>query len=618
MAGVYYGSVVVNIRLRFDESLHLTETPEPATTEATSAVPARYQTMRGSVPLILSESAEDVSFVMERVPKRAAIHRNGYRQAGTFDLVFDFRDLPLDPRALRAAAVEIHAGTIPAAEYAEMIRNGEHAKINTRVDNPLAENGLGFGSLRNQTTLQLIGVVDDWSVEHNETASEIHISGRDLRGILIDSPLTSATLQSLDTSQPIDSVVDAIISAHPFGAMMSVRCPINDWPRQHIPAPLAANFIPRHRRGARGVRRGGATSVVGQRSEMSYWDAIVRLSYLCGAIPYFEGQTLWIRPARALYDQQRDGARSPFAGGRPRTDPAFGPFTTRRLLWGNNISKLTMKRKLAGEAKPKVIACIGLDTENTRTAAQPVVQGRWPVATTHATAADGGARARGANTTHVAPSGSASHEDVVFIPVPGVVDAVRLQEIARSLFEEIGRNEINGECETPDLASYGGDNEDADLLRMQPGDTVEFFVDTRQGRTGAPLQNVYTEHSRVPLEELVSSINARINQPNLSRVIAATARGSVLEFQSAFRVSSVSLDWSADRGLHTSFAFHNYFEVRYDVGDHLTGAPGAVSTHAVPSHRPVRPQTAAQRARALIARANAAAAVANRTRRGGT
>lgn len=561
----FYPSCVVNFKIKFDESLHLQPEVEPRSVEdMTQTPPAAGSGSPQPQPLLTRRGAENVSFVLGRLPKSGSVTLPGYRQAAQFDFVFDFRDLPLDPRAVRSAAVEVHQGAVSGDAFARgMTRTtrggGRESVLQTRdaAGNP------------NPETLIMVGVVDEWNVRHNASGSEVSLRGRDMRGILLDTPLSpnprvkaTQILSELDASKPINRIIEDLLAYNPLFGDFSVAVDANEWPNGVIPVLGDRAILPRSRRGARGNNTGRITSPGGGGS-MNFWDVIVKLSYLVGAIPYFRGTQLVIRPSRSIYDQANAGSEfnpTPFADGRPRTRdeltgaPIEPGLRFRRLVYGRDVLEVGFDRKMGGMQKPKVVRAVSVDTSSSARGQGRLVQGYWPPVEAP----------QGTRRHRVAPGAQVAQQDGINIPVAGVRDPARLTDIARAVYEEIGRGELGGSCTTKNLASFGGSNADSDLLRLKPGDGVEFLTDVRALTATSPLASSFTDHNRVSFEELVAQIKERIGDENLARVIAATSRGQIQELQRFFRVSSVHYTWSED-GVKIAFDFQNYVVARNDV-----------------------------------------------------
>lgn len=564
--GVYRPSLVVHLKLRFDESLHIQ--PEPELLSVDDAL----QTVAVDAPpplepLITRRGAENVSFIMNRTPLKCEVELPGYRQAGTFNLTVAFRDLPIDPRTIRAAAVEIHLGTVSHQDFADGMRgqrpDGTRASIlRTRT----------AGGLPNPDTLVMVGLVDEMDVEHG-TTSMVMMRGRDLRGVLLDTPigtspsLADALMGELDTTLDIAGLVAQILYFHPMGEEFTIVTNPAEWPGGKLPTVGSPEQVPRHRRGARGQRRGGRPNTAGG-ARLNFWDLIVRYCFLAGAIPYFRGTQLYIRPARSIYDQARAGGPmnpTPFTDGEPRAvDAETGeaidaPLRFRRLVYGRGIQDLSFNRKFGGQGLPKTIRAVSVDNSSTERGQQRVLEAIWPPEPAEEP------RARGARRTRVSTGGENAQTDIVNVPVPGITDVGQLLQIARSIYEEVGRGELGGACSSKALASFGGDNQDPDLLRLKPGDGIEFMVDTRNLSNRTPLISTLTDHHRNSFAAQVQALKDRLGDENLARVIVATSRGQIQEVQRFFRVTNVKFSWDSKTGVATTFDFQNFVVARNSV-----------------------------------------------------
>lgn len=559
----YRPSLVVDFTLMFDEALHVVP-DQPLFSPQYPAQSTAPGSRAGLEPLVFRRGARSASFVMGRVPQSGSFELPGYRQAGTFTFQFAFRELPIDPRTVRACAVDIHLGAVSDSDFARDIATGA-AVLRTR-DNA--------GKALHR---RMRGVVDEWDVAHGTAGSTITVSGRDLRGLLLDTNIGGGdpkdgageyVLRHLDRSRPINSVIEELLSYNPQFADISVRVDPSEWEGGLVRAPGKESAVPRHRKGAKGGRTSGRASPpggtgAGSASRTSFWDLIVRECYLCGAIPYFDGADLLVRPARGIYAQQQAGeglVRAPFAGGRPRAKDAAsggpvvgGPLRLRRMVYGRDIEEVSFNRKLGGYQRPHTVRAVAVDASHSGRGGDRVLEARWPP--------EDETKAR---RQRQSPGGKQSSEEILNVPVPGVRDLEQLRAVARGIYEEIGRGEVGGSCSTKNLASFGGDNDDPDLLRLAPGDAVEFLVDQRSLRTTPPLVSAFTDSQRRSFSEQVAEVAEYLGDEDLARVVVATARGQVAELQRTFRVGAVRYNWGND-GLKTSFDYQNYIEVRADV-----------------------------------------------------
>lgn len=584
----WFPSCVVNLRLRFDEAFQVSELPEPGpqggdpgafTVPAITAardVVQRSGFTGGSRPLITQTGADNLSFVMDRVPKTASVEIPGYRQAGKFSLEFDWRELPIDPRLVRSCGVEIYFGAVSATDFATGMSRLESDGSRRSVMRTSADDGTPRDDL-----MTLAGIVDTWSTSHTADSSMVKMEGRDLRGVFLDSPLDPDVVGKIDLSRTLDLVIMDILKGHPAAAYMHVVYSPDDWPGGAPPPVLDRDGLTRVRRKATGD---GASSSP-QDDKLTAWDLITRYCFLVGAVPFFRGRTLVLRPSVSLFDRSKPKftAADKVFDPPSRVDDDGTPFTSRRMVMGGNIKELTFERKLAGVKVP-IIEVVSLDTSSKQRGAGKLLTAEYPP--TDQTAAQ---------TTDVYPSGQATQTNKLVIPVPGIRDQARLQLIAKALYEEIGRGELGGSCKTSQLASFKGTNDDPDLLRLRPGDVVEFQVDTRQVGSHAPGASTYSDSFRLSFDEQVQRVMTSLSgkaghgDTNLARVIVASARSSVVDLLRSFRTANVVFSWALTSGIGISFDFQNYFVVRYGVTEQTgqnTTKPVNQTVNSSTAHRP--------------------------------
>ena len=567
----FYGSCVVTLKLLFDESLHLLPDLPPGRSvdqnvkdEPDGSAAVTLQ------PLVMKRDDPNATFVRNIIPKDCDVEKPGYRQAGKFELTLDYRDLPIDPRTIRACGVEIHFGTVDAAAFGR----GMVAPGGPRQSVITTANAAGEPNLE---TFVMAGSVDEWEAEHTDTGSEVRLTGRDWRALLLDTKVGSNPaesehiLDSLDCSQPVNQVIRQLLGFHPLAGQLVVGVDPAEWEGGVVPPALSREILPRHRLGARGQRRGGRGNTRGDSTQLTFWDLIVQLCFVAGAIPYMQGYDLLIRPTRSIFDQQKAGEQptnpTPFADGQPRaydaqTEMALDPvLRVRRMVYGRDIQRLHLRRKLGGQQRPYVVRCVSFDRSAEGRGEQRRLEARWPPEPT-------GAETERPPRTRVAPSGQASQTDIVTRAVPGIRDLGKLQDIARSIYNEVGRGEVGGTVETKNLSSFGGSNTDPDLLRLNPGDGIELLVDVRALARRAPLVSTFTDIQRYPFDEAVRVVTERLGggpgDEQLARVLVATTRGQVAELLSFFRVANVKLSWSHGSGAAVSFDFQNYILAIFD------------------------------------------------------
>lgn len=522
---------------------------------------------------LVSEDNSGV-FILNRVPKKCSVHLQGHTQAATYKIVLDYRELPIDPRTIVACSVEVHMGTVSAQDFADGMNRevapGRRASIlRTRNQD---------GRL-NDENLVMIGPADDWRVEYGPDGAEVHLEGRDLRGVLLDSPLLSERdafdydhrrfperrkkrsniLSRINLDVHIHKVVEQILREHDVIRRLPEPIEVvsypDEWPGGELPSPGARGLVPRHRRGAGGQ----GSSAGGAFDNMNFWDLITRLCYLVGAVPTFQGRRLYIRPGRALFNDIRNGRRTPFHPNSPRSMEGMGEWHVRRLIYGRDVTDMKLARKYAGNNKPKSIRCICHNLSSGRRGRESLLEVVWPPRTEREARREG---VQGDRRTVRDSLGGQESQEVVTIPVRGRHNIQQLTAIAQSYYEQMGRNEIKVEVSAARLTSFGGNNADPDLLRLRVGDTIELLVDaSATGRSG--ISSTVNEAASLGFSEAVERVRARVQDRNLARAIVASALGNIMGVLRYYYVAGVDLDWSYEE-ISVKMDLMNYWIPRQD------------------------------------------------------
>ena len=562
---LYYPSMVVHLGLRFDETLMVKA--RDASTDAPQLQQASdKQDPAQEAPYLepLAIPGQDASWILNLVPTKASIELPGIRTAGKFSLTFDYRALPIDPRLMSAIICEIHLGAVDASAYSDGIAGVTYGDTGQPCSILRTRDAAG---IPDNDSLLMIGACDTNECNYDGGLGEVHLEGRDLRGLLLDGKIPTGALDNLDLTLPISKVVAGILETITLDHSVTINVVAQGFPSalqsgrglSGEPSPADAGGLTRVRQGADGE---GAKSKPAGGDKLSYWDLITNYCMLVGAVPYFQGQTLMIRPARDIYAQLDPANPTPFADGLPRQVDEGGegggtvtkPLRVRRLVYGRNIESLSYQRKYQGGAKVPVVEVVGID--DTVRGEQKLIVEQWPPADSDA------AKRKGEG-------------DRIRIPVHGVRSRERLRTIAQDLYEEIGRGEIGGTCKTKSLSSFGAGNEDPDMLRTRPTDAVELSVDVRSLSSRAPLVSELTGASRRPFDEQVKVLTGRLGDVNLARALVATARSSVVDSLRWFRTSSVRFEWGVKEGVAIAFDFQNYIVPRH--GAEATAATGGTA-----------------------------------------
>ena len=567
----FYPSVTCAIGLRFDDALTVLKAVTPskqvARAPSTMSFIAQQQARLNNIPsveplFVSSGNSDPLSWLVNIVPRAASYTKPGFRDAGTFRIDLGYHDLPIDPRLIKAAQVRIFAGCVSPENFArgvtEVATIGTGNQVRSSVIQGIAKDGSSDPNL-----LAIWGAVDDFGPVKFGDNPTLTISGRDLRSIFISSPMRRGQLANLDLTKDIVSVVNELISRHPLGGQMGIKARADEWPNGQIPSPgavgnLTAVHLDKNKKGTSGP------PPAQMESKLTWWDAICNYSYLVGAVPYFIGKDLVVRPARSLYDLRNldpfdPVAQKPFLRSRIGTNGL--PSGVRQLIYGHNVSELSYSRKLQGPDRPKIIQVTSLDTSGKVRGQGKLLRALYPK--------DLAKQLAKLHATKESPSGQLAENEVLRVPIWGVNGQDQLDEIARAIFETTARFEIEGSFETRDLASYTQEdgNDDPDMLRLAPGDPIEISVASEKlGNRSvgdSPIVSDLTNLNGLDYDDAVDQTAQSVGDVNLARAIVATSRGLVVELESTYRISEVTVDWNKDTGAKVSGKFHNFIEARY-------------------------------------------------------
>ena len=564
---VFHPAAMVTLRLRFqDEAMGVTPPTPKTAAELVDAGGSADSSRKGALPKTIAGSSGDTAtHLLSAVPRKAQISVPTPRRAGTFTVEFAWVDVPLDARFIKAAAAEIHVGIISAENHAAaMTAHGVAAlrrrgKLRTTYVN---------GAL-NGNTLVMVGVVDDMKTSHGSSGSSVTITGRDLSALLLDEVVPGGVIEEIDLSQDIVTVARQLLSYHPHGGTIApyvVGAADSAWSGGKVPSPMPEPA--RTRKGADGNRRKPRHRGPLDPGDLNFWDALSRYCQLCGAVAYFIGQELHIVPTHSLYEQV-SGKATVFNGGGPRTLPSGEEVYIRRLRYGRELESIDFGRSLAG-VRAQPVEAVSVDDTSTAPPSGRYITATWP---------PNGEAAGGALRSSETPGGEAGQQ-VLRVPVPGVRDPEQLRQIARAVYEEVMRGELEASFVTKHLYSAGGSEYDLDTLRLRPGDAVEFLVDTAGVGALPPLASSLTTLSAAPRGRAVDAIAASVGDRSVAEAIVRSWRGDGAKFQRVLHVETVSYDYSNTTGIRVSGTAKNYIEVEL-----ATKVPAVVKAKSGRSHK---------------------------------
>ncbi len=599
LGGTFYPACIVNLIIRFDEAFNADwRVPEGGRLLETPQRTGVAQMPTGKSLFDVNANVAGSS-ILGRIPLQASVELNNIRKPGSFNLTFDYRDLPIDPRLVRAVGIEIYMDTVTADSFAQGILSATSKQHAAR---PQDLNGF-IPFKATPRNLVLKGVVDEWSVTHGSSGSTVTMSGRDMVGVMLNTPVTPTMLKAMVgklNARISDVIRDLIATVGTWTDKLDVQAePDAWWPDSQEPflaniAPLSPELLlPREKpqgktpRSRVAVKDGQPRVSAGANPDkLSVWDLITRYCNVVAAVPHFTiaqkagsnsySSVLKISPQWGLYDYYK-----PHMGGDDFVGPAGKQFLTprtyadseqripvRQLSYGRNIEELTLARKYQG-ITARAVEVVSYNSSSDSKGQERLLTAISSLRPSYAQQAGTSPPVAAANSqvkSGQVPSGLSNQDEVLRVEVRGVTDINQLQKLADGLYEEIMRGETGGSVRTRTLASFGGSNEDPDLLRIRPRDPLELSVDVRTGGS-IPRNNMNALIKQVSQDvvELESDLIHKGMDTNLARAVAYSSRNAVAQLQNTFRVNSVTFDWDVKSGIALSIDFHNYIVARDSV-----------------------------------------------------
>ena len=498
------------------------------------------------------KSADNLTHAIEGVvPKKASWRQNGIRTADTLSLTIRFQDMPIDPRTIRACAVEFYLGTVSSTEFAAGISGRTRAATNgTEQLNLVADTYLDTQG-RSRTNLRFQGWVDKYKVVAGDGEALLELECCD-NTRLLEKQIRPPKLV-IGMEKPIDEAIAEYLSHFPQMAGLTV---------EYLPTSVAAADIPK----LKGVLShssfvpnlgppaggGGATGGASE-TTLDYLTSIV------GQIAHsirVDGTRLVIQRASNLLGTgpvPRPG--DPYQG---RNLPS-GRYPVRALIYGRNVLEYSVERNFA-RAQPKNVEVRSYDPER-----KSVVVARFPD--------------KGDEISNAGPGDGKTDNDFTVYPVSdGIRDKVLLKSIAEEVYSVMGRQELIVTVKTKNLASFGGDNEDPDLLDMTIGDAFELLSDggnpTAQGTMTELEQNLRSSSLN---EQLLLKYGFEAEFAK-AYAKAFTSAG----FQKEYKLKEMGVEWDVDEGVSFDLTGANYVVARVD-------RPTAQSTVQSPAKKPAAP-----------------------------
>jgi len=276
-----------------------------------------------------------------------------------------------------------------------------------------------------------MGFADEDEMTFNDNARSVKLKGRDFTGLLIDAKWPGR-LVSLDKT--VMTVLNEILQSLQATQDIFVEN------RTGLPVlPILAKFFPDF---------GKLSGKRNAKQRETYWDVIQDIVSKAGLIAYIELDKLILTKPRTLYDSSK----------------------AVKFVYGRNVTDLQMTRKMGRQKGFNVVVRSVIQKE--------VVKVEIPKDSTNLP--EGGEPVRiakqSAGGVVIDKSKEESLAPFLAFAVANVRDKAHLIEIGEKIFEELGRQQIEGRFKTADMCAPTKDNADFNLLQLRVGTPVSIVI----------------------------------------------------------------------------------------------------------------------------------------------
>ncbi len=369
---------------------------------------------------------ESPTVLTDILPFSANAHLNSYKEADTWEVVFDAKRFPFSPELVKSMAVEIY-----------LFHKTDQTATNIWND---------------PSNLIATGLVDQITLTEDEEGGKVSLSGRDYTSLMIDrqwNPTTSGKAGRVPDGylqDVIQELVDEATLKKISGRTLTVKIfddVFNDSKgitTSNVSKTVTQNkvTIPKTTKSKSRKARGIAV-----KADSTYWDVIYKLCLAYGFIVFVKGFEVWITPPHVL----QDIAKTQF-----------------HVAYGRNLDKLEVERKLSKEATPQIV----VRSPNPNPPFKPF-EGKFPSDDDIADLQAGVSEKKGKSKILFGFTGvGVKKEEFKVFSVPDVKDVKTLIDIAKATYFTLARGEGVIRFSTPHLR----DLNNTDLLTIRAGDSV--------------------------------------------------------------------------------------------------------------------------------------------------
>jgi hypothetical protein len=452
---------------------------------------------------ITKEKLQNV-YVFNVIPKMVKVNINSYREADEFECEIDYKYFPFDPRSIRSCGVTVHIED----------RKRLPSDLSQSVLKPTKDNIL------------FQGFVDEDHITLDQQTRTVKLEGRDFTSMLTDKQYFERPLTGSET---LDKTIQRLIDT-------------NDDTR----------WVPSENRGIEVVNRTGAPLITfgkvspdlgnkgksgrkNSRRGLSYWDIIQNLCSKAGLVAYIEIDKLIVTKPRNLFN--KDNAKL--------------------FIYGKNVTSLDFKRKI-GRQKNYNVKVTSYNSLKKKVITALIPKDASKEWRKEIGIPDGLLDKQGQLTIDKqGTDGKPVKEPAPYLSfrVKDVTDQKTLVETAESIYEQIGRQQIEGKIQTKEMVTCNRDETTKfDILKLRVGTPLEISID--QGDMKGIPDLLKTGNKAEQIRRITKFLT---DQRYPERVAGAMAE-ALTRFSNPFFTKAVSYTMGQD-GFTADIEFLNFIEI---------------------------------------------------------
>lgn len=428
--------------------------------------------------------------------KNLRVNLNSYMEADTFSATIDYKNLPFDPRIIRSCGVSIFM-----EDKKQIFQSG------TRAQDFLVPG-------RENIIFQ--GFADTDKIELSSDSRTITLEGRDFTSLLIDREYLGegygvADRIDLVIRTLLDQVEATKLTTDARGNKEGLDIELLGVTETDL--PRLSDFT---------GKKGTLDAIKNPRSRRSYWDHIQALVHDAGLIAYVSIDKLVITKPRNLYNRANSKV---FVYGRNIADLSFERKLGRQK--GFNVRVVCLKEKEVLEAR--------IPEEATEEWSKETGVLRQPVVIPTAKAAGIGNLEQGKTNVDLPdftagifakPSGEPVVQESKAEPAPYITFKVRdvankdqLIKIGEKIYEELGRQQIEGRLVTKEMKIFSPE--------VQEGSK---FFEATKFRVGTPIE-IRIDHGDLEgLNEILPPAARNKEEDKKAKLSIADRRNKIVQF----------------------------------------------------------------------------------------